>query len=81
MPRSVLPLTLDQRFATHFQGGDGPIQDGHHDIGAGLRGIGCGLPDLARGGRLQQALQMRKFLADETAENLMPLRDVTQQPG
>ena len=52
MPRSVLPLTLDQRFATHFQGGDGSVQDGHHDIGAGLRGIGCGLPDLARGGRV-----------------------------
>jgi hypothetical protein len=34
-----------------------------------------------RRGRLQQALQMRKFLADETAENLMPLRDVTQRPG
>jgi hypothetical protein len=34
-----------------------------------------------RRGRLQQALQMRRFLADETAENLMPLRDATQLPG
>jgi hypothetical protein len=34
-----------------------------------------------RRGRLQQALLMRKFLADETAENLMPLPDATQQPG
>jgi hypothetical protein len=34
-----------------------------------------------RRGRLQQALLMRKFLADETAENLMPLRDATQRPA
>ncbi|MEJ0007519.1 MAG: hypothetical protein WDM77_14430 [Steroidobacteraceae bacterium] len=34
-----------------------------------------------RRGRLQQALLMRKFLADETAENPMPLRDATQQPA
>ena len=34
-----------------------------------------------RRGRLQQALQMRKFLADETAETLMPLHDATQQPA
>ncbi|HTC53527.1 MAG TPA: hypothetical protein VK700_16450 [Steroidobacteraceae bacterium] len=34
-----------------------------------------------RRGRLQQALLMRKFLADETAETLMPLRDASQQPA
>jgi hypothetical protein len=34
-----------------------------------------------RRGRLQQALLMRRFLADETAENLMPLQDATQRPG
>jgi hypothetical protein len=34
-----------------------------------------------RRGRLQQALLMRKFLADETAENLTPLRDASQQPA
>jgi hypothetical protein len=34
-----------------------------------------------RRGRLQQALLMRKFLADETSEHLMPLRDATQQPA
>lgn len=34
-----------------------------------------------RRGRLQQALLMRKFLADETAETLMPLRDASQRPA
>jgi hypothetical protein len=34
-----------------------------------------------RRGRLQQALLMRKFLADETAENLLPLRDASQHPA
>jgi hypothetical protein len=34
-----------------------------------------------RRGRLRQALQMRKFFADETAENLMPLRDASQRPA
>jgi hypothetical protein len=34
-----------------------------------------------RRGRLQQALLMRKFLADETAENPMPLRDASQRPA
>jgi hypothetical protein len=34
-----------------------------------------------RRGRLQQALLMRKFLADETAETLLPLRDASQQPA
>jgi len=34
-----------------------------------------------RRGRLQQALLMRKFLADETAKTLMPLRDASQQPA
>jgi hypothetical protein len=34
-----------------------------------------------RRGRLQQALLMRKFLAEETAETLMPLRDASQQPA
>ena len=34
-----------------------------------------------RRGRLQQALLMRRFLTDETAENLMPLQDATQQPA
>jgi len=34
-----------------------------------------------RRGRLQQALLMRKFLADETAETLMPLRDASRQPA
>jgi hypothetical protein len=36
----VLPLTLKQRAAAHFQGNDSPIQHGYHDIGARLRGIG-----------------------------------------
>jgi hypothetical protein len=34
-----------------------------------------------RRGRLQQALLMRKFLADETADIPMPLRDALQRPG
>jgi hypothetical protein len=34
-----------------------------------------------RRGRLQQALLMRKFLADETAENLAPLHDAAQRPA
>ncbi|HTY93969.1 MAG TPA: hypothetical protein VMC02_08775 [Steroidobacteraceae bacterium] len=34
-----------------------------------------------RRGRLQQALLMRKFLAEETAENLMPLPDTAQHPA
>ena len=34
-----------------------------------------------RRGRLQQALLMRKFLADETAENLMPVQDAARRPG
>ncbi len=52
LPRRVLPLTLEQRLATHFQGHDGPVQDGHHDIGTGLSGIGSGLAQLAGGGRV-----------------------------
>ena len=34
-----------------------------------------------RRGRLQQALLMRKFLTDETRDDLVPLRDVTQHPA
>lgn len=34
-----------------------------------------------RRGRLRQALLMRKFFADETAENLTPLRDASQRPA
>jgi hypothetical protein len=34
-----------------------------------------------RRGRLQQALLMRKFLAEETAENLMPVQDASQRPA
>ncbi|HEY1900674.1 MAG TPA: hypothetical protein VGG49_12875 [Steroidobacteraceae bacterium] len=34
-----------------------------------------------RRGRLQQALLMRKFLADETTDDLAPLRDATQHPA
>jgi hypothetical protein len=34
-----------------------------------------------RRGRLQQALLMRKFLAEETADIPMPLRDAIQRPG
>jgi hypothetical protein len=40
LPRRVLPLTLEQRSAAHFQGDYSAIQDRNHDIGAGLRGIG-----------------------------------------
>jgi hypothetical protein len=40
LPRRVLPLTLEQRSAAQIQGNDSPIQDGYHDIGARLGGIG-----------------------------------------